>query len=133
MSGSSINTAAAAKKREAAKQEARHEAALDSMGITPEEVKGLRKKARSYLKDPQFHKLRADVKENTLLVILMDGLLGTEPWRNAGAGPHAAGLAQDARLRYVKLASALLEQLEKVAPKEEKKLLEGVIDAEVVK
>lgn len=79
--------------------------------------------------------LEREIQINTLVILKLDGVLGTEPWR-AAIGPHGAVLPANARLRYVDNAVRILADMrasrgETSDP--QKRLMEGVIDAEVVK
>jgi hypothetical protein len=95
--------------------------------FTKDEIGKLRRAARKYLKDPRLDKLEKDVKENILLILMMDGKVGTEPWRNNGAGGNSAAVGSAARQRYVTLGSALLEDIE-AGKGDDTPMLEGIVE-----
>lgn len=98
-------------------------------GLTRQEVKALKAQAREYLDgEGGLRALENAVAHTALVILLIDGVLGTEPWR-AAHGPHGGIIAANARLRYLENATRILEDLRRsrgAGPK----LLEGVIDAE---
>lgn len=105
-------------------------------GLSRKEVAQLRVDAERYLDgEGGMEALESAVQHTALVILLIDGVLGTEPWRTAG--PHGGFVAAGARLRYMETAARLLEDLRRrlgrpalPAPTPESKLLEGVIDAE---
>lgn len=105
-------------------------------GLSRKEVAALRAEAAKQLDGGEegLAALEAEVQRNTLVILKIDGVLGTEPWRAAG-GPHAGIIAANARLRYVENAIRILEDLRRSRGRQadpNKRLLEGVIDAEVM-
>ena len=102
-------------------------------GVSRREVKELRQRAAAYLDgEGGLRQLEAAVQHTALVILLIDGVLGTEPWRAAG-GAHGGLIAANARLRYLENAARLLDDLRRsregsAGPP----LLEGVIDAEPV-
>lgn len=103
-------------------------------GLTRKEVAELRRRALLYLDgEAGVEALQLEVQRQAIVILLIDGVLGTEPWRASG-GPHGGIIAANARLRYLENAGRLLEDLRRSrgdkAPND--RLLEGVIDAEVV-
>ena len=104
-------------------------------GLSRKEVKVLREKAARYLADLAngrgLSTLEDDVQHTALVILLIDGVMGTEPWRASG-GPHGGIIAANARLRYLENATRILADLRQ-SRSAGPKLLEGVIDAETVK
>lgn len=104
-------------------------------GVSRKEVLAMRAEAAQQLGGGEagLAALEAEVHRNTLVVLKIDGVLGTEPWRAQG-GPHAGIIAANARLRYVENAIRILEDLRRRHGQSEPgmKMLEGVIDAEKV-
>lgn len=101
-------------------------------GLTRKEVKELRTQAARYLDgEGGLRGLEAAVQHTALVILLIDGVLGTEPWR-ASSGPHGGIIAANARLRYLENAARLLDDLRRSRGERPAgdKLLEGVIDAE---
>jgi hypothetical protein len=101
-------------------------------GVSRREVASLRAKATRFLNgEAGLRDLEASVQHTALVILLIDGVLGTEPWR-AAYGAHGGLIAANARLRYLENAARLLEDLRRsrgqTSPND--KLLEGVIDAE---
>lgn len=102
-------------------------------GLTRKEVAMLRERAAKFLDGKDGLSAFAKEAHHTALVILLiDGVLGTEPWRAAGSGMHGGIISANARLRYLENAARLLEDLRRAMGGDEPKLLEGVIDAELV-
>lgn len=105
-------------------------------GISRKEVKAIRAEADHFLDgDAGMDALQARVQHTALVILLIDGVLGTEPWRTHGGGPHAGLIAANARLRYLENAARLLDDLRRSRGRSDEpdnKLLEGVIDAEPV-
>jgi hypothetical protein len=98
-------------------------------GLTRKEVKALRAKAAAYLDgEGGLRGLEEAVLHTAVVILLIDGVLGTEPWR-AAHGPHGGIIAANARLRYLENATRILDDLRR-RQGSEPKLLEGVIDAE---
>lgn len=105
-------------------------------GMSKKEVARLRAEAASQLEggDAGLAALEVEVQRNILVILKIDGVLGTEPWRSQG-GPHAGLIAANARLRYVENAIRVLEDMRRRGGQQSdpnKRLLEGVIDGEVV-
>jgi hypothetical protein len=102
-------------------------------GLTRAEVKQLRALADTYLAGADgLQRLEGKVQHTALVILLIDGVLGTEPWRAAG-GPHGGIVAANARVRYLENAARLLADLRAARGGESRpQLLDGVIDAEVV-
>ena len=102
-------------------------------GVSKKEVAELRKRASSYLNgEGGMQEFEAAVQHTALVILLIDGVLGTEPWR---AAHHAHGglIAANARLRYLENAARLLDDLRRSRKSGSgPALLEGVIDAEPV-
>jgi hypothetical protein len=99
-------------------------------GVGKREVAELRVKAAKYLDgEGGLRALEAEVQHTALVILMIDGVLGTEPWRAAG-GPHGGLIAANARLRYLENAARLLADLRQARGGAEPKLLDGVIDAE---
>lgn len=104
-------------------------------GLTRKQVEALRTEAASYLVgEAGLSALEAKVKHTALVILLIDGVLGTEPWRAAG-GPHAGLIAANARLRYLENAVRILDDMRRSAGQStpNDRLIEGVIDGEIVK
>lgn len=104
-------------------------------GVSKKEVAALRARAEAFLDgEAGMNALQAEVQRTALVILLIDGVLGTEPWRASG-GPHGGIIAANARLRYLENASRLLMDIRQRngSGDSSTKLLEGVIDAEVVK
>jgi hypothetical protein len=102
-------------------------------GLSRKEVRRLRALAEAYMDGPTGLKLlEADVKRTVITILLIDGLMGTEPWRAAG-GPHGPLVSANARLRYLENAARVLEDMRRGQEAGSGvKLLEGVLDAEKV-
>lgn len=104
-------------------------------GVSRKEVAAMRAQAARYLDgEAGMQALEAAVQHTALVILLIDGVLGTEPWRAVG-GPHGGLIAANARLRYLENAARLLDDLRRSRGRgdPETKLLEGVIDVEPVK
>lgn len=105
-------------------------------GVSRKEVAAIRARALSYLDgDAGMEALQTEVQRTAIVILLIDGVLGTEPWRAQG-GPHGGIIAANARLRYLENAARLLDDLRRSrgqGGEPNAKLLEGVIDAERVK
>lgn len=105
-------------------------------GLSRKEVAELRRRAAAYLDgEAGMEALATEVQRQAVVILLIDGIMGTEPWRAAG-GPHAGLIAANARLRYLDNAGRLLDDLRRSRGQSsdpQKRLMEGVIDAEVVK
>lgn len=104
-------------------------------GVSRREVRALEAEARTQLADDAgLRALEAEVQHKALVMLKIDGLYGTEPWRAAG-GPHGPVVSANARVRYIEGAVRLLDDLRRSRGQTDAstKLLEGVIDAEVVK
>lgn len=82
-------------------------------GITWEELENLRRKARSYLRDPKLKKLAKDLQQDVLTVMLIDKVLGQETWRTSDR------VSADARGRFTKMAEALGKDIERIAEGDE--------------
>lgn len=103
-------------------------------GLSRKEVVRLRQRADAYMDGAQgLSLLEADVQRTVITILLIDGVMGTEPWRAAG-GPHGALVSANARLRYLENAARVLEDMRRGrdAQGSGAKLLEGVLDAEKV-
>lgn len=104
-----------------------------SAGVSRKEVALLRGLAEQYMDGEVGRKaMEAAAQRTAIVMLLIDGLLGTEPWRAAG-GPHGGLIAANARVRYMENAVRILEDMRRSAgagagPSD--RLLEGVIDAE---
>lgn len=97
-------------------------------GLSRKEVAILRERALRYLNDEDgLTKLEAAVQHTALVILLEDGVLGTEPWRTPG--PNGGFVSANARLRYLENAARLLDDLRRRSgkPEPEPRLLEGVI------
>lgn len=105
-------------------------------GVSRKEVTALRIRAEGFLDgDAGMDALQTEVQHTALVILLIDGVLGTEPWRTQGGGPHGGLIAANARLRYLENAARLLDDLRRSRGRSDEpgnKLLEGVLDAEVV-
>lgn len=106
-------------------------------GLSKREVAEIKARATAYLDGEEgFEALKAEVQRTAIVILLIDGIMGTEPWRGSGS-PYGAAIAPNARLRYLDTATRLLDDLSRSMGKSETptdRLLEGVIvDAEVVK
>lgn len=104
-------------------------------GFTRKEVMTLRAKAAKFLSgEGGLQAMEAEVQHTAVVIMLLDGVLGTEPWRAAN-GPHGGIIAANARLRYLENAARILDDIRRSRGGESggPKLLDGVIDAEVVK
>ena len=98
-------------------------------GLNRKEIAALKAKASRYLAGGDgMGTLEKDVQHTALVILLIDGVLGTEPWRASG-GPHGGIIAANARLRYLENAQRILDDLRRRGGSEPK-LLEGVFDAE---
>ena len=96
-------------------------------GIGRGELLKLREKAASYLRPgASMTELEAEVQHTALVILLIDGLLGTEPWRNQGG--MGGMVAANARVRYMENAARLLDDLRQHRAGVEPALLAGVID-----
>jgi hypothetical protein len=103
-------------------------------GLSRREVAELRAKAARFLSAAGGgRELEEHVQHTVLTILLIDGVLGTEPWRASG-GPHSGLIAANARVRFLDNAVRILDDLRRSRGGDDpnKKLLEGVIDAEVV-
>lgn len=101
-------------------------------GLSRKEVAQLRSLATAFLDgEAGMKKLEAQVQHTALVILLIDGVLGTEPWR-AATGPHGGLIAANARVRYLENATRILDDLRRRSGHDTPKLLEGVIDAEIV-
>lgn|SRR5574341_25463 len=95
-------------------------------GVSPREVAFLRARAQQFQAAGGLPALEAEVQHTALVILLIDGLLGTEPWRVPG---HLGGtISASARFRYLENATRLLEDLRR--SRGDRPLLEGVFDAE---
>lgn len=105
-----------------------------SGGLSRKELLALHTKAAEFLQGATgLAAFEAEVKQTAIVICLIDGVLGTQPWRSAG-GPHAGLIAANARLRYLENALRILEDMRRSqggGASEPAKLLEGVLDAEV--
>lgn len=103
-------------------------------GLSRREVAALRVKAAAFLDGAAGTRaLEEHVQHTVLTILLIDGVLGTEPWRAAG-GPHGGLVAANARVRFLDNARLILEDLRRSRGDAEPsaKMLEGVLDAEIV-
>lgn len=101
-------------------------------GLSKREVRLLREQAKRFMTGTGgLAALEAEVQHTALTILLIDGVLGTEPWR-ASAGPHGGIVAANARVRYLENAARLLADIRRGKDEATPKLLEGVIDAEPV-
>lgn len=102
-------------------------------GISRREVAELRAMADRIMKADPAERLRlltANVQRTTLVILLMDGLVGTEPWRVART-PHGGLMSANARARYLENAARVLDDIRQMSRGQEgPRLLEGVVDAE---
>lgn len=102
-------------------------------GLTRKDVVELRRRAAVFLDgEAGLVELEAAVQHTALVILLIDGVMGTEPWRAAGS-PHGGLISANARLRYLENAARLLDDLRRSREKTGSggpPLLEGVIDAE---
>lgn len=102
-------------------------------GVSKKEVKALRIRAQSFLDgDAGMDALQEEVQHTALVILLIDGVLGTEPWRTPSGGPNPGFIAANARLRYLENAARLLDDLRRSRGRSDEPgaaLLEGVIDA----
>lgn len=100
-------------------------------GVGKREVLALRSKARGFLSGPAgLAALEAEVQHTALVILLIDGVLGTEPWRGMG---HGGVVAANARFRYLENAARILADIRRAAGSrdEQQQLTEGVFDAEL--
>lgn len=100
-------------------------------GLSKKLLGELRAKAARYLdkNNPDgIRELETEIQHTALLSMLIDGQLGTEPWRSQG--PHGGAVSAAARVRYLETATRLLTDL-KNSRGDSQKLLAGVIDAEL--
>ena len=90
-------------------------------GVSRKEVAGLKVKAAKFLDGKDgLQVFIGEVQLTALTILLIDGLLGTEPWRAAGNGPHGGIISANARVRYLENATRLLEDLKKKAVEKKK-------------
>ena len=82
--------------------------------LTPGDVVTLRRRAKKYIKSGNFEKLKADIKEDVVLAVLIEGEIAV--------GPDSAG---SDRSRFVKLATDLVHMLEGGAKKDDG--MDGVV------
>jgi hypothetical protein len=106
-------------------------------GLSKREVAEIKARAVAYLDgDEGLEALQSEVQRTAIVILLIDGIMGTEPWRGSGS-PYGAAIAPAARLRYLDAASRILDDLKRSRGRggddETSNLLEGVVDAEVVK
>mgnify|MGYP001574769875 CR=1 FL=1 len=101
-------------------------------GVGRREVAVLRAKATAFLLGEEgLRNLETEILHTALVIQLVDGLLGTEPWRTAG-GRHGGMLAASARLRYLENAARLLDDLRRRRRDASgPRLLDGVMEAEL--
>lgn len=101
-------------------------------GISRREAALLEVEATEYLTTGEtgIAKLRAKIKLKAVQMLLIDGIMGTEPWR-AGTGIHAPLIAANARLRYLDNAIRILNDIGGGKVEPGKALTEGVFDAEL--
>jgi len=98
---------------------------VSAHGVSRREVRAMAEKAEYYLGSEEgIREFERDVKRTALMVMLIDGLLGTQPWRAAPA------LSAAARVRYMENAARFLEDLRAAYGSNSQKLLEDVIDVE---
>jgi hypothetical protein len=98
-------------------------------GLTRKEVAALRRQAGGYLDgEAGLAGLEVAVQHTALVILLIDGVLGTEPWR--ASGPHGGIIAANARLRYLENATRILDDIRRRSGADRPKLLDGVIEAE---
>lgn len=100
-------------------------------GVSRREVEAMRERAIRYLDGTEgVRELETEVQRQAIVILLIDGVLGTEPWR-ASQGPHGGLVAANARIRYLDNAMRILEDMRRRLGQtgEPQKLLEGVIDA----
>lgn len=85
-------------------------------GLNRKEIAALKAKASRYLAGGDgMSTLESDVQHTALVILLIDGVLGTEPWRASG-GPHGGIIAANARLRYLENAQRILDDLRRRYP-----------------
>jgi hypothetical protein len=97
-------------------------------GFSRKEVDQLHRQASKYIDDKGgLIRLEGNVQHTALVIMLLDGMLGTEPWRTSNAAVSAM-----ARVRFMENAPRLLDDLRKArGASKMPDLLEGVIDAEL--
>lgn len=103
-------------------------------GLSKREVAELRARAVAFLDgEAGLEALQGEVQRTALVILLIDGVLGTEPWRASG-GPHGGIIAANARVRYLDNAVRILEDLRRsrAGGATGPKMLEDIIDAERV-
>lgn len=99
-----------------------------SGGVSRREVRELTLMAADFLNGEEgLRRFEAKVQLTALVSVLIDGLLGTEPWR-AAAGPHGPIVAANARIRYMENAIRILEDMRKRSGAGQGKLTDGVFD-----
>ncbi len=100
-------------------------------GIGKREVLALREKAKRFLGGAGgLAALEAEVQHTALVILLIDGVLGTEPWRAQG-GAHSGLMSANARFRYLENAARILADIRRAvgSQDEQAQLTEGVFDA----
>lgn len=105
-------------------------------GLSRKDVAALHVKAQRFLGGALgLQELEDEVRQTALVILLIDGVYGTEPWRVSALGGHGGIIAANARLRYLETAARLLDDLRRSrgSMEAEPKLLEGVIDTEPTK
>lgn len=98
-------------------------------GITKKQVMELRAKARRFLAGAQgLAALEAEVQHTALVILLIDGVLGTEPWRASGS--HSGLMSANARFRYLENAARIIQDIRRAvgAQDEQAQLTAGVFD-----
>lgn len=106
-----------------------------SGGISKRELAAIRARAVQYLDgEGGLAALQAEIQLTAIVILLIDGVIGTEPWRVQG-GPHAGIITANARMRYLDSASKLLEDMQRArgsSSDPQARLTDGVFDAEIV-
>lgn len=106
-----------------------------SGGVSKREAAEIVKRATAFLDgEVGLEALQVEVQRTAIVILLIDGVLGTEPWRAQG-GPHGGIIAANARQRYLENAARLLDDLRRSRGQSsdpQNRLTEGVFEAEII-
>lgn len=99
-------------------------------GIGKRKTRELREAVDYYLSgDEGRESLRLKMKKNMLMIMEIDALYATEPWRCGGRNPEA--MSANSRMRYLDNIDNVLRVIQGT-DSPDRLLTEGVLDAEVV-